>query len=64
MAAMTREYLAHQHSMVDWSGDLALTDPHHQAVLKEITVLLQARTPGLQHIDVVSDRDRELFEAA
>ncbi len=61
---MTGEYLAHGQSMVDWSGDLALTDPYHHAVLKDITVLLQARNPDLQHLDVLPDRDRELFEAA
>ena len=36
--------------MVDWSGVLALTDPHHHAVLKEITELLHARYPDLRRM--------------
>ncbi len=47
---MTRDYLAHGESMVDWSGVLALTDPHHRAVLKEITELLHARYPDLHRM--------------
>ncbi len=50
MEAMTKEYLAHGQSMVDWSGDLTLADPHYHAVLKEITVLLHARYPDLHRI--------------
>ena len=47
---MTKDYLAHGESMVDWSGVLALTDPHHHAVLKEIIELLHARYPDLHRM--------------
>ena len=50
--------------MVDWSGLRVFTNPKHQAVLREINVLLDRRFPELRKAKALPDDARRLLNRA